>query len=54
MTLKAKKKKGRKKKGEAIQVVGSPSTKTKVELVNEAARELRKQTRQTEPQNLPP
>ena len=34
-------------------MVGSPSTKTKVELVTEAARELRKQTRQTEPQNPP-
>ena len=33
------------------QVVGSPSTKTKVGLEKEAARELRKQTRQTEPQN---
>ena len=44
MILKAKKKKRKEKKGVAIQVVGSPSTKTKVELVKEAAKELRKQT----------
>lgn len=37
MLLKEKKKR-KKKKGAATQVVGSPSTKTKVELVTEAAR----------------